>query len=94
MPLARTLLRRLDVRGLVVTGDAQFCQPALSRLVVRHGGDYFWALKDNQPDLLDDVRTLFRDPPPDEAFRTAVAFGQHGDRQERRILRASSALNA
>jgi len=92
--LAKALLRRLDVAGLVVTGDAQFCQTALSRLVVQRGGDYFWALKDNQPDLLDDVRTLFLDPPPDEGFGQAVAFGRHGDRQERRTLRTSVALNA
>ncbi len=92
--MAKALLRRLDVAGLVVTGDAQFCQTALSRLVVQRGGDYFWALKDNQPDLLDDVRTLFLDPPPDEGFGQAVAFGRHGDRQERRTLRTSVALNA
>ena len=88
------MLRRLDVHGLVVTGDAQFCQTALSRLVVERGGDYFWALKDNQPDLLDDVRTLFQDPPPGEAFATALAFGRYGGRSERRTLYASTALNA
>lgn len=92
LPLARTLLRRLDVQGLVVTGDAQFCQQELSRLVVTRGADYFWAVKDNQPDLLDDVRTLFQDPPPGEVFGQAVTFGQHGDRHERRTLLASAAL--
>lgn len=92
LPLAKTLLRRLDVRGLVVTGDAQFCQQDLSRLVVQRGADYFWAVKENQPDLLDDVRTLFQDPTPGETFATAVSFGQHGDRHERRTLLASAAL--
>ena len=87
------MLRRLDVRGLVVTGDAQFCQTALSHLVVQRGGNFFWALKDNQPTLLDDVRTLFTDPPPGEVFAQAVTFGQHGDRHERRTLFASTALN-
>ena len=82
----------MDVRGLVVTGDAQFCQRDLSRLVVERGADYFWAVKDNQPDLLDDIRTLFADPPPGEMFAQAVAFGRHGDRRERRTLLASAAL--
>jgi predicted transposase YbfD/YdcC len=80
------------VAGLVVTGDAQFCQQDLSRLVVQRGAAYFWAVKDNQPDLLDDVRTLFRDPPPGEVFGRAVAVGRHGDRHERRTLLASAAL--
>lgn len=77
----------------MVTGDAQFCQQDLSRLVVQRRGAYFWAVKDNQSDLLDDVRTLFQDPPPGETFATAGAFGQHGDRQERRTLLASAALS-
>jgi predicted transposase YbfD/YdcC len=87
------VLERLDVRGLVVTGDAQFCQTALSHLVAQRGGQYLWTVKDNQPDLLDDLRTLFAAPPPGERFAEAVARGRHGDRQERRTLRASAALN-
>lgn len=93
LPLARAVLRRLDVRGLVVTGDAQFCQTALSRLVVGRGGHYLWAVKDNQPDLLDDLRTLFAAPPPGERFAEAATSGRHGDRHEQRTLRASAALN-
>ena len=91
--MAKTLLRRLDLQDLVVTGDAQFCQQDLSRLVVRRGGAYFWAVKDNQPDLLDDVRTLFQDPPAGETFATALSFGRHGDRHERRTLQASALLS-
>jgi predicted transposase YbfD/YdcC len=87
------VLRRLDVRGLVVTGDAQFCQTDLSRLVLRRGGHYLWTVKDNQPDLLDDLRTLFEWPAPGERFAEAVASSRHGDRRERRTLRASAALN-
>lgn len=90
--MAKALLRRLDVHGLIVTGDAQFCQQDLSRLVVRRGAAYFWAVKANQPDLLDDIRTLFQDPPPGEVFAQAVSFGRHGDRHERRTLLASAAL--
>lgn len=91
--LAAALLRRIALHGLVVTGDAQFCQRTLSRAVVQGGGAYFWALKDNQPDLLDDVQMLFQDPPPDAAFATTVEWGQHGNRHERRTLVASTALN-
>jgi predicted transposase YbfD/YdcC len=77
----------------VITGDAQFCQVALSRQVVQQGGHYFWAVKDNQPTLRDEIATLFVDPPPGEPFGEVLRFGRHGDRQERRVLRASAALN-
>jgi predicted transposase YbfD/YdcC len=94
LPLARALLRRLDdVRGLGVTGAAPFCQQALSRSVVQQGGPSFWARKDTQPDLLDDVRPLFADPPFGETFPTAVAHGRHGDCHERRTLQASALLS-
>lgn len=82
------------MRGLVVTGDAQFCQVALSTLIVERGGHYLWTVKDNQPTLLADLATLFADPPPGERFGQAVASGRHGDRHEQRTLRTSTVLNA
>ena len=82
------------MRGLVVTGDAQFCQVALSTLIVERGGHYLWTVKENQPTLRADLATLFADPPPGERFGQAVAAGRHGDRHEQRTLYTSTALNA
>lgn len=79
--------------GLVVTGDAQFCQRPLSRQVVAAGGDYFWVVKENQPDLTEAIATLFALPPPGERFARAVSRTRHGDRRETRVLLASAALN-
>jgi predicted transposase YbfD/YdcC len=81
------------VAGLVVTGDAQFCQRPLSRQVVAAGGDYFWVVKENQPDLVEAIATLFALPPPGERFARCRSRGQHGDRRETRLLLASAALN-
>ena len=77
----------------MVTGDAQFCQVGLSQQVVEQGGHYFWAVKDNQPPLREEIATLFADPPPGERFGAGRRFGRHGDRQDHRVLRASAALN-
>jgi predicted transposase YbfD/YdcC len=81
------------VSGRVVTGDAQFCQRDLSEAVVAGGGDYFWAVKENQPALLEAIAYLFAEPPWGEAFATHVSRTRHGDRAEVRTLRASAALN-
>jgi hypothetical protein len=43
----------------VLTGDALFCQRPLARAIVEAGRDYLLAVKDNQPDLLEAVRTAF-----------------------------------
>ena len=43
----------------VLTGDAVFCQRPLARAIIESGRDYVLAIKDNQPDLLETVRTAF-----------------------------------
>ena len=61
--VAPKLLAQLDLSGVVVTGDAMFAQRNLSVQIVKGGGNYLWKVKENQPELLDDIRTLFRPPP-------------------------------
>ena len=48
----------------LLTGDALFCQRPLARLIVEAGRDYLFAVKDNQPDLHEAVRTAFADATP------------------------------
>jgi len=92
--LAEALLAELDLTGVTVTGDAQFCQRTLSQQVVAAGGAYFWTVKENQHRLLDALVTLFTlEPPPGVSCAVAVQRGRHGDRQEARTLRASTLLN-
>ena len=91
--MASDLLGQLELRGRVVTGDALYCQRGLSLRVREQGGDYFWALKDNQPGVKEAVSLLFEDPPWGESFAYACQEGRRGDRWERRQLWASTALN-
>ena len=63
LTVAPTLLAQLDLRGVVVTGDAMFAQRNLSVQIVKGGGDYLWKVKENQSELLDDIKTLFNPPP-------------------------------
>ena len=68
MGVASSLLAELDLREKVVTGDALYAQRELSRRVLEQGGDYFWALKDNQPGVKEAVSLLFEQPPWGERF--------------------------
>jgi predicted transposase YbfD/YdcC len=92
LTLATALLAELNLRQRVVTGDAAFCQRALSEQVVAQGGDYFWVVKDNQPTLVADLLLVFADPPPGEPIAVNLRFGRHGDREEVRLLQTSTAL--
>lgn len=92
--MAPRLLRQVEpwLTGRVVSGDALYCQKALCRQIAAAGGAYLFAIKANQPGLLDDVTLLFRDPPPGERFAMTATHDQHGGRLEGRRLRASATL--
>jgi predicted transposase YbfD/YdcC len=55
------LLRRLNVRGCIVTIDAMGCQTKIASEIVKAGGDYVLALKGNQSSLHEEVRNFIED---------------------------------
>lgn len=56
---ALRLLGLLPLKGMVVTGDAIFCQRDVATAVIDGGGDYYFTVKDNQPALRADVEAAF-----------------------------------
>lgn len=56
---ALELLGIIPLKGTLITGDAAFTQRDLCEAVVRGEGDYFLAVKDNQPTLEADIRAAF-----------------------------------
>lgn len=97
--VAPQLLRSLDLRDTVVTGDALHTQRALSAQIVAAGGDYLWIAKDNQPTLRSEIAAVFELDDgtvaggrlPGER-RTATTLDTGHGRQERRTLVASTDL--
>lgn len=57
---APKLLRQLDLKGRVVSGDAMFTQRHISVEILAGGGDYLFFVKDNQPTLHEDVQRFFQ----------------------------------
>jgi predicted transposase YbfD/YdcC len=55
------LLGQIDLKGTLITIDAMGCQKAIVKRIVTGGGDCVIAIKDNQPKLLEAVRTFFLD---------------------------------
>lgn len=60
---ALELLKTLVMEGRVVVGDAMFCQRDLCQEIVKQGGDYFFAVKDNQPTLRREIEQEFAAEP-------------------------------
>lgn len=100
LTIAPSILRQLDLQGVLVSGDAMFAQRDLSIQIVEAGGDYCWIVKENQPSLLDDLRLLFGPQPdalpgtsalPDDFVTVRSVDLGHG-RLEERTLTSSSLL--
>jgi predicted transposase YbfD/YdcC len=92
LTVAPQLLAAIDLRERVVTVDALHTQRTTAKQILRQGGDYFMAVKENQPELFADIKLLFDAPPPGEVFARSRRRGRHGDRYEERELLASAAL--
>ena len=90
---APELLRGVDLRGKVVAADALHTQRALSVQILASGGEYLWRVKDNQPNLREEIELLFSaDDRTVEGgrivhdFQTAKRVDKgHGQREVRRI---------
>ncbi len=101
LTIAPQLLTRLNLAGVLVTGDAMFAHRDLSSQIVEAGGDYCWIVKEHQPTLYDDLRLLFGPEPaplpgthviPDDFVTVRTLELGHG-RLDERTLTTSSLLN-
>jgi predicted transposase YbfD/YdcC len=99
IPAAMRILRQLDLRGKIVTGDALLAQRELSTHTVEAGGHFVWTIKGNQGRTQDDIELLFAPEscvpgfsPSHKDFRTATTRDKGHGRLERRTLTASSLL--
>ena len=62
IPDALRLLETIDVDGLIVTGDAIFCQKSITSRINEKGGDYLLPVKKNQKELREEIETAFQEP--------------------------------
>ena len=78
------LLERLALEGALVTIDAIGTQSAIAETILRRGGDYLLALKENRPATFADVEAFFADPPPGSLDTFETTDGGHGRIEVRR----------
>jgi hypothetical protein len=77
----------------VLTGDALLTQRSISESIIKRGGDYLFVVKDNQPQLLEDIEMSFADY---WWLRDTISEGsltdQHGNRTHEWRLKVSTIL--
>ena len=71
------LIKMLDLRGALVTIDAMGCQTKIANTIIKQGGDYLLAVKNNQTTLRKAIEKVFSDHRA--KFNDKVKFdNQHG----------------
>ena len=96
---APTVLKCLDLRGKIITGDAMLAQRDLSAQIVEAEGDYVWTVKANQSQLRQDIEMLFQPEKPIKGFsqgtkdfRSDGGWEKGHGRLEHRALTVSTEL--
>lgn len=62
IPVTQDLLKNLILHGRVFTMDALLTQRDIAQTIVDGGGHYIMIAKDNQPNLLRDIKDVFAEP--------------------------------
>jgi predicted transposase YbfD/YdcC len=93
IPVALDLLRHLVLEGRIVTMDALLTQRQIAQQIVDAGGDYVMVVKENHPQLVEDIATVFALAPIAGEQRTAADTLDLGHgRIEQRGLQTSPVL--
>jgi predicted transposase YbfD/YdcC len=83
------ILKRLSIKGALVTIDAIATNPQIASAITDVGGDYLLALKANQPTFHAEVSKYFDDPPLNE-IRTVKTIDKDHGRIETRTTNVSA----
>jgi predicted transposase YbfD/YdcC len=93
IPTGQKLLAQVDLKGMIVLADALHTQRKLCRQIGQAGGAYLLTVKDNQPNLYQDIATLFTlaQPHPNLLdYQTVRKTNKRHGRIEQRTLTAVS----
>jgi predicted transposase YbfD/YdcC len=91
---ALQLIELLQLKGCVVTGDALHCHREMAHAIVRQGGDYVLAVKNNQPSLRRDAKAAIAAAERKGATTITTKDTRHGRKERRTALVASAGVMA
>ncbi|RKU16661.1 ISAs1 family transposase, partial [Candidatus Poribacteria bacterium] len=105
IPVSTEILKNFDLNGKVITTDALLTQKTFCQAIIAGNRDYVLPVKNNQPELYDDIQKLFQDvpntlsedathPPLGDPIYTHETHEKSHGRLETRCLKASTSLNA
>jgi len=79
------LLSVLELKGCIVTIDAMGCQTQIAEIILKKKADYVLALKGNQGNLYNEVKTFFEIALQDNCFNFPHAYYEEHDAGHGRV---------
>ena len=95
IPVTQTLLKNLILKGRVFTMDALLTQREIAQNIVDGEGDYIMIAKENQPNLLRDIKDVFTEPQllADTMAEAHTLDAGHGRIEKRHIITSTALVD-
>jgi predicted transposase YbfD/YdcC len=87
---ALQLMQLVALKGCVVTADALHCHRAMAEAVIKKGGHYVLAVKNNQPGLMADAKALIAEAEQKNSEAATSSDARHGREEKRTAILAPS----
>lgn len=87
------VLKKVSLKGHIVTGDAMFTQKKICEQITQNGGGYVFTAKGNQEQLEEAIRLYFADLPFKANIQKHTMSTYWKGRKEKRTLSMSQELN-
>lgn len=85
IPAVQRLLKILNIKGFIVVADALNCQTETAKIIIEGEADYLLSVKDNQPNLKEDIEEYVQDDQLRGDMDTASTTEKNRGRIEERI---------
>lgn len=82
IPVAQDLLKTLNLRNVLVSGDALHTQVLTSEIITNNKGYYLFNVKDNQSLLKIHIEQLFEKPKNKKALSSAVIYDENSKKEK------------
>lgn len=90
IPATQRLIKTLKLKGCVVVADALNCQKGTAAAVIAQGADYLLSVKENHPNLKQDIEDFVQDNQLRATMETAVTNEKNRERIEKRTAFVST----
>lgn len=84
IPAVQELLKELNINGNIIVADELNCQKETADIIVEDGADYLLCVKDNHPNLKEDIEDYVQDPILQKDIQTASKTEKNRGRIETR----------